>query len=931
MERVRERLRALTIAVLFLLVAVTAVFTSGIFSARGKAVAQAAEFDPIAKYEFKDDSNHGKDSMGNYHLSAGEFWAPATPYPATGTGTIANGAITFDGDDGLTVAENSNLSSSLSAFTLTFEAKLPDDKIQLSDWSMLLGFNDFNADNFFHINIGQGSDILRLSTSAWGGGEKFWGPELGKCDEAFHRFTISVNPGGLIKAYYDGKIVASATKPVAADWRLPGNGNRFGIGAAFSGLASYATTCSLKNVRIYDFAMTEDLAKAYHANDGFITQAEVTADNAKKVKSVSEPAFEGGVATSAELNAGMSEAEMLLALNKATVTVTYSDDKTTENVSVNWKSIAVSGTTYKAIGDLAMIEYPFEGNVEYTLAVSSLKGITAPTFEGAITSGEIKSTMTDEEMLAKVNPATVIVSYADDTQTEPIALTWTSIRADRGNFYAVADVKVGATKVGVAEQLLPVVKDNTGDNVALEPIAKYDFSDTANPGKDSKGNFNLRPALSPGGGEMGGGTVQDGKLYLNGGDCLTLDEANDFSEFLTGFTLSFQFMMDASGDQPDWLTPVGFGFNDWNAVKFGNFLIPKGSTDLRFNMNGMTYAYENETLKPQAYWGPVVAQQIDKKMQNITLSIMPGGEAFILANGIKYRFPVYPDGHEPETDPYVVPADWNISHSNMQFALGGSVAWGNAYSTFKGWIDNVELFDFAMDEQQALSYWRQGEIRVSDMGGKIITAISKTPVFKDDEVTSAELKDTQTVTQMLKRVNEAVLTATFKDETTIDLPVSWETIENENGVYTLVGSLKKFGLGYACSAEKEQIRLALQVTKVERDVVVSESITNGTVTPDKDKAFQGDKVTFTVTPESGYKISKLMVNDEEVQPVDGVYSAVMGADGMTVTAEFEKLEASGGGCGGCGSSALSVGSGMLVVLLAIAAVLIMRRKKSVKS
>ena len=62
---------------------------------------------------------------------------------------------------------------------------------------------------------------------------------------------------------------------------------------------------------------------------------------------------------------------------------------------------------------------------------------------------------------------------------------------------------------------------------------------------------------------------------------------------------------------------------------------------------------------------------------------------------------------------------------------------------------------------------------------------------------------------------------------------------------------------------------------------------NGTVSVDKDSYKPGETVTITAKPNAGYKLSKVMVNGEEITPEDGVYSFEMAEyGGVEVSAEF---------------------------------------------
>ena len=65
---------------------------------------------------------------------------------------------------------------------------------------------------------------------------------------------------------------------------------------------------------------------------------------------------------------------------------------------------------------------------------------------------------------------------------------------------------------------------------------------------------------------------------------------------------------------------------------------------------------------------------------------------------------------------------------------------------------------------------------------------------------------------------------------------------------------------------------------------------NGTVTADKQAAAEGETVTLTVKPASGYSIGFVKVNGEAITPVNDVYRFVMPGKDVEVTASFEQGE-----------------------------------------
>ena len=107
----------------------------------------------LAKYEFKDAENHGKDSMGNYDLEFGRYWVAGATGELMDDGVIdtVNGGVTFvRGNETpaatgycLTNTEGADPFANLSAFTLAFEFQ--NHANVNGYWGTLIGWaNDTN-------------------------------------------------------------------------------------------------------------------------------------------------------------------------------------------------------------------------------------------------------------------------------------------------------------------------------------------------------------------------------------------------------------------------------------------------------------------------------------------------------------------------------------------------------------------------------------------------------------------------------------------------------------------------------------------------------------------------------------------------------------------------------------------------------------------
>ena len=205
-----------------------------------------------------------------------------------------------------------------------------------------------------------------------------------------------------------------------------------------------------------------------------------------------------------------------------------------------------------------------------------------------------------------------------------------------------------------------------------------------------------------------------------------------------------------------------------------------------------------------------------------------------------------------------------------------------------------------MTLEQSNAFWEKGKIVAGDMNGDIITSIDNTPDFAGQSVTNKNLTDKLTENQFLNRMNPATVNGVFENGKTVAIPVEWTRVEVENGQYYVIGEVSAVGLGYATFlTESVEIKQAVEVEKADRTITIEEA-EGGTVTADKTAAKLGEKVTLTITPDKGYKLSKVYVNDVELTAdANGGYSFVVeGNENIEIYAEFEKSESDG-----CGSTA----------------------------
>lgn len=895
-----------------------------ISSVSGSADEAGKEVNPLAKYEFKDTSNIGKDSMGKYDLTFRNAWK------AGGTGDLLNeytaiegGGITFNNKLCLAADKDKNVFKDTSAVTMVLEVKMVSGS---GTWGHIagVGFANAKSTGLSAHSAADGANHVRIASKGIDGLHGCWDSitaingEL----EKYHTIIISAQPGGKIRVWNDG-VKLSEEKEVSATWTAYDENNMFSIGGEFNGAAAYTSAASLKNVVVYDFAMDNAAAVAYTTN-GKLTASDLggmTTISSAKAK------FEGD-ATKVALNEAMSVEKMFESLNPATAELTLSDGKTA-SADVVWQKVEKADNKYYAVGTVNSKKLGYAnlaGEVRYELTVASIKGAGEPVFEGnEITKGELKDSMTEAEMLALINTATVTVTLGDDTTTN-VTVTFTKIIADMGTYTAQADVMLEGMKVATASVTLPVTQTNEGQMMELAPIAKWTFDSEETKLVDSMGKYNLQCGAKADGDRTnnptGTGTVQNGMLYLDGTDMLTLPELNDVTENISnGFTLNFQVKQDGDiSDRPnkgEWAAPVSFGFNDWNATTFCRFLVATsgGGDMLRFNAHDIT---KNEDGTNQAYWGPEVLTHIADAMHNVTLTVRPG--EFIK---------IYADGKEVQSFP--CPAGWNLRHQNMQFSIGAECVWGNGYDYFKGWVDNVTIYNFAMTEEQSAAYWQKGKVVVKDMAGSIISSIDSVPHFEQEGVYVDEkgLNDKLTATQFVNRLKPATVNALLDDgETTIPVSVTWKTVKLESdGKYYAIGEVDATNLGYATTLTGvTEVRQEVSVEKRDRKIVIDEAIENGTVVSDKAAAKLGESVVITVTANDGYELKELTVGGEAVTVnEDGTYTfTIKGNSDVEISATFAE-KAKEEKKSGCKSSVIASSAMLAAAGIAVCAALKKKR------
>ncbi len=904
------------------------------------ADAAGTEIDPIAKYEFKDASNFGKDSMGNYHMQYRNHWKE------NGTGAlldngklIEGGGVEFSVEKennevtkGFCISQdkNNNMFEDVTAFTLAFELRTS----ARDEWMHYIGVGN-SGSNGFSVNGRAGNagsnEAKQASVFMKNPTKEYWdsmflnnATNWGDAETVFQKVIITVQPGEQLKVYVNGAIHDAYTTDIAENWTAFDANVPFSIGGRWNGAADWCSNGAMKNVVCYNFAMDAACAAAYNTN------GKVTTDDIGGMKritdiTVNKADFTGGEATKVALNAAMTTDAMFAQLNEAQATLTLSEGNPIKT-PVAWTEVVNEGGKYYAkgtidTGKVGYINVAAGGNVvSYELEVADVKSVGDPVFpEGNIFKSAVKDSMTDAEILAAMNKANVTVVMGDDSE-EIVEVAFTRLENKFGKYIAYGDVMLQGAVVSTVVLPIEIPVDNEGENKELLPVAKWEFEDASNTGKDSMGNYDLGKVAKEGGdisNAYGTGTIQNGRLYMSGQDALACPALNDVGDNIgNGFTLNFQFEADGLPSKRG--APVSFGFNDWSVSNACFFFSAEGERGLRVGAKDIAHS---DTEDKNIFWGPVVLENTqDEKMHNITLSVRPGE-----------KFRVYVDGAQAfEND---CPAGWTVKHSNMAFALGASCVWGNGYDLWKGWLDNVSIYNFAMSLEQSNKLWEKGKLVVKDMDGEVVTSISETPEFEGDTVTNGKLTDALTSTQAIRRVNKATVDAVFANDQTVTLNVTWKKLEKQGDKWYIVGEVDPTNIGYATTLTTvQEVKQEVTVERAARTVDVANA-SNGTVSVDKPEAYLGDTVTISLTPAAGYEVDEVEVNGQKIEAKDGVYSFVIeGIENYEVSATFRaKAAEEPTGKKGCGSSVsltLGIGGGLMVAGAALTAFLAKKKKKN---
>ena len=345
--------------------------------------AEAAEIQPIAKYEFKDPDNFGKDSMGNYDMEYRRAYVSGATGELLDKGTaVEGGGVTFDGEFCIAQDEESNMFADVTAFTLCFEIKTQGR----AEWQHYIGVGGTktDGDDYFSF-VGRSPTSTRpgqLRINAHDVTEQYAdAPKIydGVSEpEDYLKVAVSVQPGEKMTVYLNGEEVAllkgNTTTVIdtslAETWTTAAGKYFFSIGGSYNGAVDTSRTAkgTIRNVSFYDFAMDAACVTAYDRN------GKITTEDVAGIKSITgaEVSFESE-ATNVPLNSSMTAEEMLSALNEGTAVLSISDGSQAE-CPIVWTEVEVIDGRYYANGRISTSKLgyanAFGSEVTYELTVS---------------------------------------------------------------------------------------------------------------------------------------------------------------------------------------------------------------------------------------------------------------------------------------------------------------------------------------------------------------------------------------------------------------------------------------------------------------------------------------------------------------------------------------------------------------------------------
>ncbi len=305
-------------------------------------------------------------------------------------------------------------------------------------------------------------------------------------------------------------------------------------------------------------------------------------------------------------------------------------------------------------------------------------------------------------------------------------------------------------------------------------------------------------------------------------------------------------------------TPLDYGFN-----KSSNyyFVTPKSESD-----NSTSTNYNAVTASYNSSYNSLIAKKQTVNLLTDGVSSASGGSVTMT-------------GYYPKTESTIAQSSTTSSSASVSYdsAVEGSAmtlkATSNANYKFDGWYDSS---DNLISSSDTYTY--------NVFGTKTINArfsISETLYNVTVASADTEMGTVSPATVQAGETTNPTITATPNAGYDFDgwTVTGGASVADANSATTTV------------SATAEGTVTANFVAKQTYDITVN-SADGGSVASDKNSTYQGDTVTLTVSPDSGYKLTDLTVKDADNQDVettkvsDTTYTFAMPSSAVTVTPTF---------------------------------------------
>ena len=406
------------------------------------------------------------------------------------------------------------------------------------------------------------------------------------------------------------------------------------------------------------------------------------------------------------------------------------------------------------------------GNADLTaqdvsqICISSVNSIDDPQIQ-------LPEGSTQEAIVSKANEQTITFQGSDNQTYHPDSILWTSVNLSRSEYATVTGIvyKAGFSNAEGVQVNVNVyyTKEDNGPDV-IEPLARYDFSDSSNLGKDSMGHFDLI---------MQGTVTQNTKdsstktAVFNGASALvfpTLGNA-DFTDSLEDFTITFWAKRPQIQSQHSFMigsgvaySSTGFGFgyysgNDAFITVFGNV----SNGDYAAN-----YRFPNETTKysSSANWNfySVAATR-------------SGGYFYI--NGEQFALKSVGGG------------GLAIANLGQTFTLGGIAgnSDGTFYNGYVGELADVRVYDFPLNNLQINSLYNNGNGNTELSGQNANELFIQSAVNIDDP--SLMITRSSSESLIVSTLNQQSIQFTASDGKTYTGSAIWKSIDTSNNSYAL--------------------------------------------------------------------------------------------------------------------------------------------------